>query len=505
MNDAYSGYSADTDGSEGGGDLIAYLPSILWQRRWWIIVPTVLCTIVGLAAAVLLPARYRSSATLLVESPELPAQLVGQQQSTSLIDQRIAKIRQQVLSRPDLIELIENNNLYPDERASKPLSEVIDKMRKATNLSPVSADIQTGPGGTNTIAFSLTFDYPDPQKAQVVAQDFVERLVKLDAAQTSQAATGTVEFLQDQANGLVGQINAIERQIEAIKAANGMALSTGGMMMLGGGAGGGYQAQIAGLQRENAQLQAQLKLQANATDRDPSVQAAEAQLAAAQAVYSDTHPDVLAARQRLAEARKFAAANVARSNTDSAIRSQIASNAAAISSLQAAMSNDTARTSALANAQAKAPAVNEQIAQLQAKADGLRTNYQTVQTNLINARGSARITEQQRGERLSVIDPPVAPDRPTWPNRPLLALGGIAAGAALGLGIALVLEFIMRPIRGVASLQSVTGEPPMVIIPQIAGRRPAPDMDGDDSDSTQSKRRWFRRRKRAADPAVMAG
>jgi uncharacterized protein involved in exopolysaccharide biosynthesis len=248
-----------------------------------------------------------------------------------------------------------------------------------------------------------------------------------------------------------------------------------------------------------------LKLQANATDRDPSVQAAEAQLAAAQAVYSDTHPDVLAARQRLAEARKFAAANVARSNTDSAIRSQIASNAAAISSLQAAMSNDTARTSALANAQAKAPAVNEQIAQLQAKADGLRTNYQTVQTNLINARGSARITEQQRGERLSVIDPPVAPDRPTWPNRPLLALGGIVAGAALGLGIALVLEFIMRPIRGVASLQSVTGEPPMVIIPQIAGRRPAPGMDGDDSDSTQSKRRWFRRRKRAADPAVMAG
>ena len=504
MNDAYSGYSADTDGSEGGGDLVAYLPAILWQRRWWIIVPIVLCTIVGLAAAVLLPARYRSSATLLVESPELPAQLVGQSQATSLIDQRIAKIRQQVLSRPDLIELIENNNLYPEERASKPLSEVIEKMRKATNLSPVSADIQTGPGGTNTIAFSLTFDYPDPQKAQVVAQDFVERLVKLDATQTAQAATGTVEFLQDQANGLLGQINAIERQIEAIKAANGMALSTGGMMMLGNG-GGGYQAQIAALQRENAQLQSQLKLQANATDRDPAVQGAEAQLAAVQAIYSDTHPDVLAARQRLAEARKFAAANVAKSNTDSAIRSQIASNAAAISSLQAAQGNDTARTAALASAQAKAPAVNEQISQLQAKADGLRTNYQTVQTNLINARGSARITEQQRGERLSVIDPPVAPDRPTWPNRPLLALGGIIGGAALGLGIALVLEFVMRPIRGVASLQSVTGEPPMVIIPQIAARRPAQGPDGDDTDATASKRRWFRRRKRAADPAVVAG
>ncbi len=484
------GYSQDMDNEGEGSGLLAYLPSILWQRRWWIIAPLVAGTALGGAAAFLLPPTYRSTATMLVESPQLPSQLLGQPQN-SMIDRRIAKIRQQILSRPDLIELIESNNLYAEERQKQPLSEVLDKMRDSTSISPVSADIGGG-AGSNTIAFSLTFDYPEAQKAQVVAQDFVERLVKLDATQTAEQATGTVEFLQEQANSLTGQINAIERQIESIKLANGMALSSSGMMMLQTG-GGNYQAQVAALRRENAQLQQQLNQQATATDRDPAVVGAEAALAGARAVYSDSHPDVKAAEQRLVEARKFAVQNQSRFNAGSTIRSQMASNAAAIANLEAAQNNDQARTSAIASAQARGPAVQEQIAQLEAKADGLRTNYQTIQTNLIGAKGTARISEQQRGERLTVIDPPVAPDRPSSPNRPLLLIGGIVGGAALGFAIVLLLELIARPIRGVGPLQALTGEPPLVIVPKLSSTKSRHKSGGGDPDGGRSEgRRWFR-------------
>lgn len=469
MNEAYG---TDTDapgGDGGGGGIIAYLPSIMWQRRWWIIVPLVICTIAGLAAAFLLPSTYRSSATLLVETPELQPGIEGTPE-TGLIDKRIAKVRQQVLSRPDLIELIENNNLYSEERQNKPLSAILDKMRAATSISPVSADIGGGGGGkgSNTIAFSLSFEYPDPQKAQLVAQDFVERLVRLDAAQTAQQATGTVEFLQDQANGLSSQITALERQIASIKSANGMVLSNSNTMMLGGS--GGFQSQIAGLQRENAQLQSQLRLQATAVDRDTAVANAEAQLAGARAVYSDNHPDVKLAEQRLAEAKRFAAVNNKKFNPGSVIQQQIASNNAAIANLSSAQSAEQARTGAVMTAQARGPAVNEQIAQLQARADGLRSNYQAVATSLIGARGSAKLSEQQKGERLSVIDPPVAADQPSWPNRPLLILGGIAAGLGIGVVLAFLLELIMQPIRGVGSLQQIIGKPPLVIVPNLDAR-----------------------------------
>ncbi len=489
------GYAQDMDNEGEGGGLIAYLPSILWQRRWWVIAPLIAGTALGGAAAFLLPASYRSSATMLVESPQLPAELMGQQKD-SMIDRRIAKIRQQILSRPDLIELIESNNLYPEERQKRPLSEVLDKMRGATSISPVSADIGGG-AGSNTIAFSLTFDYPESQKAQVVAQDFVERLVKLDATQTAEQATGTVEFLQEQANSLTGQINAIERQIESIKLANGMALSSGSIIAMPGG-GGNYQAQIATLRRENGQLQQALNQQATATDRDPAVIGAEAALAGARAVYSDNHPDVRAAEMRLVEARKFAAQNQTRFNAGSTIRSQMASNAAAIANLEAAQNNEQARTNAMASAQARGPAVQEQIAQLQAKADGLRINFQTIQTNLIDAKGTARISEQQRGERLTVIDPPIAPDKPNSPNRPLLLAGGVIAGGGLGLALILLLELIARPIRGVGPLQALTGEPPLVIVPKLTStksRQKAP----------KTARKWFRwpfGRKTASDPMI---
>jgi len=463
------GYAQDMDNEQGAG-IIPYLPAILWQRRWWIIAPAVAGTVIGVAAASLTPASYQSSATLLVESPQIPANVGGQMasSSTNLIDRRIASVRQQILSRPDLIELVEGNNLYPDERRRGKLSEVLDTMRGATSITPVSADI--GGPGSNTIAFSLSFRYPEAVKAQIVAQDFVERLVKLDASQTAEQATGTVEFLQQRANDLAGQVSAIERQIESIKLANGMALSTGNSMMIQAG-GGGYETQIAQLQRENAQLTAQLRQQSGAVDRDPVVAAAETQLASARAIYSDNHPDVRAAEQRLAEAKRLGAQNVSRADVGGAIRNQIAANNASIANLRSAMGTEQSRTAALAQAQARAPAVLEQISQLQARADGLRTNYQAAQTDLMNARGSAQISEQRRGERLTVIDPPVVPDKPISPNRPVLVLGGLIGGAGLGVVIAFLLELIARPIRGVGALQNVIGEPPLVIVPKLSRKK----------------------------------
>jgi uncharacterized protein involved in exopolysaccharide biosynthesis len=461
------GYAQDMDNEQGGG-IIPYLPAILWQRRWWIIAPAVAGTVAGIAAAALTPASYQSSATLLVESPQIPTNVAGQVAPTNVIDRRIASVRQQILSRPDLIELIEGNNLYAEERQRGKLAEVLDTMRGSTSITPVSADI--GGSGSNTIAFSLSFRYPDPVKAQIVAQDFVERLVKLDASQTAEQVTGTVEFLQQRANDLSGQVSAIERQIESIKLANGMALSTGSSMMIQSGS-GGYEAQIAQLRRDNAQLTAQLRQQSGAADRDPVVAAAETALASARAIYSDNHPDVRAAEQRLAEAKRLGAQNVSRADVGSAIRNQIAANNASIANLQSAMNTEESRTAALAQAQARAPAVLEQIAQLQARADGLRSNYQAAQTDLLNARGSAQISEQRRGERLTVIDPPVVADKPTSPNRPVLVLGGLVAGAGLGVAIAFLLELIARPIRGVGALQSVIGEPPLVIVPKLGRKK----------------------------------
>lgn len=452
-----------------GDSFIGYLPSILWQRLWWLLLPAILGLAAGATAAFTLASTYRSSAVLLVESPQLATEVTGGQTGNS-IDQRIAKIRQQVLSRPDLIQLIEANGLYAELRQDQPLSALIEKMRAATTISPVNADIAANQG-PSTIAFSLTFDYPDAVKAQLVAQGFVERLMKLDATQTARDAAGTVQFLQDQTDGLAQQVSDLEKQINQIKAANGSALSSAGMMMMPS-AGSGAPTQIASLQRENAQLSAQLATLASANERDPSVVAAEAQLAAARSIYSDSHPDVRLAQQRVVEAKQFATRNTSFQNTAmTTIRQQIATNNATITALSNAQSGEEARNIAMRAAQARAPAITEQVAQLQARLDGLRKNYEIAATKLISAQGTEKLAEQQKNERLSVIDPPVVPDSPHWPNRPVLILGGLVAGMGFGLALILVLELFKRPVRGVAALQRITGEIPLVVIPTVTEPR----------------------------------
>lgn len=463
----------------GGGSLFAHLPAIVWQRRWYLIVPILAMAIVGVAAAFLMPVRYTSSATLLVQSSTLP-QAVAAGNPDDVIDRRIARIREQVLSRPGLIELVNRYQLYPKQRANA-LSDIVDTMRKAVTISPLSAELQQQGNNSNTIAFMLSYSYADPNKAQAVAQDLSEQILQLAATQTTQQAGASVQFLADQARSLQQQIGEQERQISGIKSANGSILSSAGVTMLGGG-GGSYDVQIAALQRENSQLLTQRNLTRTADTRDPIVAQAEAQLAAAQAVYSDDHPDVRLARQRLNEAKALARKNVANAPV-SAIDEQVSFNNRQIAALRSAQAGESSRVNATVGAQSRAPLVLQQIAQLQQKLDGLNEQYKGVSDRLFQARAGVKAENEQLGERLSIVDPPVVPDEPSFPKRWMLIAGGPAAGLALGLMLLFLVELILRPIRDPATLTQLFGEDPLGVIPTVSAK------------ARSSKRSWFGRRK----------
>ncbi|MBN8820111.1 MAG: lipopolysaccharide biosynthesis protein [Sphingomonas sp.] len=456
-------------GEEGGSaSFLPYLPSIIMQRKWMLVIPAVLGLIAALAIAFLLPTKYESRAVLLVEAPLLPEDVALDGSGAEVVDQRMARIRQQVLSRPQLIELIQRNSLYQAELRTSSLSEVITKMRESIVIDPVNADIQTsGNGRRSTIAFSMSFLYSDPIKAQAVAQALTEQVLQIDATKTAAQATNTVEFLTDQASDLQTQISQLERTISEIKARNGLALATG-IGTLGGNT-GGIDGQIAALQSANAQLASQRDLTRSAAERDPLVTQAEAALAAAQASYSDKHPDVILARQRLAEARELAKTNQQRIPV-SAIDQQIASNNRQIAALQAARSAEAGRSATILSAQMRAPVVQQEVNQLQERLDGLNGQYQRVSNQLLSAKAGKKAEDEQQGERLSVIDPPVVPDDPVSPNRPVIIAMVTGAGIAFGLGLILLIELVTKPIRDASAVLAATGEAPLVVIPTIVSK-----------------------------------
>jgi polysaccharide biosynthesis transport protein len=448
--------------------ILSALPSILWQRRWLLIVPTIVVTALGIAVALLMHPVYESSATVLIESEQLPGD-VANQSMNDMIDQRIARARERVLSRMDLIRLIRANNLYPDQQRSKPLSKIVDEMRDATTITALSADVRPGMtmlrGGSSSIALKIAFQYDDPDKAQVVAQQFVNRFLEVDANAQAEQATGAANFLGDQAASLQNQIAAIDAEVTRIKADNGTLLTLGQISTGDPTADAArIDSDIARLQSENARLSTATSTAAP----DSGVAQATAQLRAAEARYSDTHPDVVAARAQLEAARRDAAANA---QSVSPAASEIAGNRAQIASLRNAKALLLSQSASTKNAQARAPAIVERVSQLQKQADALRDQYRTIGTRLQGAQIAARVQTEQKGERLTLADPPVVPDAPSKPNRPLIIAGAVAGGLALGLAIILLLELLLQPIRGTAAATAATGAPPLTIVPDFDRRQ----------------------------------
>ena len=465
---AYEMDDDDSPAPTGMGAILAQLPVILWQRRWFIIVPALVIFILAVAAALLLPKKYESSAVLLVQSPSLPKEIIGMQ-SDDAVAQRIAAIRQQIINRPALIGLIQKNGLYQDKRKNTPLSKVVEDMRDAITLVPESIDL----GGSNknqTVSVRLTYTYDQPAKAQAVAQQLMEKVVEVDSTTNTEQLTETVQFLTDQQQGLQRKIDEAQSDVAAFNQRYGSVLAAGSAAVIGG-SGASYDVQIAGLEREISQLEAQRATLATADTRDPAVVAAEAQLAAARAIYTDQNPDVIIAKQRLEEAKKFAKQNVAKAPVEQLDR-QLAFDRTQLAQLRAAKASEQAQTNSVMAQRAEAPAVQEQQGQLQQRLQTLYKQLDSVSGQLLSARASARAGEEQMGERLIVVDPPVVPDRPTSPNRPLIVGLGAAAGLGLGLLLALAVEIILHPIRDPAVLASITGSRPLAMIPVVGAGEP---------------------------------
>jgi uncharacterized protein involved in exopolysaccharide biosynthesis len=459
----------------GFGWIINHLPTILWQRKYYVLALFVTLTVAATVAAYSLPTLYRSSATLLIESPELPQNVVDTPGSGEM-GQRIAKIRERVLSRGDLIALIEQYDLYPSEKRAKPMSEIVDKMRKATTVSALEGDVGSAPQGqSNLVALRMSFDYPEKAQAQEVLQSFVTNFLRQDSDTVEGQASLSVRFLQDQARTLQGQLQQIESQITDLKARNGSALAMGGGTMLDTGS---YSAQIFSLESQNRQLLAE---SSKGGGRNKQIADAEAQLAALRAIYAETHPDVVAAKEKLKALKQSLPETV---DTDNSLaQAQIKANNEAIAQLRAQREAAVAKAQTVLAGQAKAPVIQEQASQLEGRANAIRQQYNDVANQLMKAQNGARLASEQRGERLSLVEPPSLPDSPNWPNRPLLIGAGAAAGLILGLLLALVVELLRRPLRSPVQLESI-GFPVIGIVPVY-------ELPG------QEKRRWwpFRRRK----------
>lgn len=189
------------------------------RRRKLIITAGGVLLILSLAAAFLWPATYKSIATILIEEQEIPSELVHST-ITSYADQRIETIKQQVMSRTTLWKVVEQYDLYPDQRKTSPVEDVVKRFTKDIAVEVISADVvdkRTHSPTKATIAFTVAYQSKSPELAQKVANELTSLFLGENLKSRERQAQEATSFLQQEAENLSKHIGEVDEKIAEFK------------------------------------------------------------------------------------------------------------------------------------------------------------------------------------------------------------------------------------------------------------------------------------------------
>lgn len=257
-----SGESA-LGGDEGQALNISHYVDVLRRKIFHFLIPFGLISIIGLYVAGIQKPNYLSEGKILVEtqriSPDLVRPIV-----TATASERIQLVQQRILTRDNLLLIARKFGLFPNT------SGVFDLMRESSLIKPV--DVEWLPRqGTSAIAFTVGFEYGNPEIAMKVANEFVTLIVDEDARSRTSRATETVKILTSEAKDLQNKIEATQSQIlEVVRRP--------------------LDSVPEAPEREKSQLSALAALRAELIQKT--------------SVYSDAHPAVTALKKRIAAMEK---------------------------------------------------------------------------------------------------------------------------------------------------------------------------------------------------------
>lgn len=202
-------------------------PSYYWelvQRRWlYFLLPFLIIAAGGLAVARLLPAVFFSEGKILVESQQIPTELV-RPTVTSAAQERIQIIEQRTMTRDNLVAIADKFNLFPDKRQFMSVTDVVELMRKSIRIAPVDTGLDFKQNLRNpAIVFSVGFESADPRAAAQVANELMTRILNEDLRDRTNRASDTTKFLAREVQKLQAERDALDVKMAQLKLAQAQA------------------------------------------------------------------------------------------------------------------------------------------------------------------------------------------------------------------------------------------------------------------------------------------
>jgi polysaccharide chain length determinant protein (PEP-CTERM system associated) len=474
---------------------------ILKRRIWFLLVPFAVVAATTAAVTRKLPDLYRSETLILVVPQRVPENYV-KATVTTRIEDRLQSISQQILSRTNLERIVQDFNLYPQERKTGIMEDIIDQMR----TRDISVDIVKGD------AFKVSYVGRDPRTVMKVADRLSSLFIEENLRDREVLAEGTDQFLEAQLEDARRRLADQEHKLEEYRKqyAGQLPSQMEANLQVIQGTGAQIQQLSESLNRDlDRRLVVQRELNdlnaipvaiATAADGTESGQPATAaqQLASAEAALAQLelketpeHPDIKRMKRVISDLkakadqealaapvtpeaaprRPTSPAEVARQNKISDLKAeleqldrQIAFKQQEDKQLRGTVASYQQRVEAAPTRESELTALTRDYATTQ-------TAYQTLLAKKEDSKIAANLERRQIGEQFKLLDPARVAEKPFSPNRPMLNMIGLAAGFAIGVALVALFEYRDRSFRTEEEILALLRVNVLAVVPYMQSEK----------------------------------
>jgi len=472
---------------------------ILKRRFWLILICSIAFLAVGVVIGRIIPPQYESQTLVLIEQQKVPEDYVKPVVDENL-SARLSSMKEQILSRSRLEPIIERYNLFAGGQTT--LDDRVAMTQKAIGIQTIASTSGGMPG------FFIKFKARDPHTAQQVCGEITSLFVSENLSAREQSAEGTTDFLKQQLEDSKRNLDEQDAKLAAFEQKNigklpGQTMHLGDMSLaMGSPNESTLQAlttqldattqSLGRMQQNETFLQALVSQQTHdlaSTESGAGISTDErraelkkliAEKQTLEALYTPSHPDVVAVTRKIAELQAEIAHAPAEQPAESTanredppqllqlkfqlkgVQQSIASAKQEQTRIQQQIRTYEARIEA-------SPLIEEEYKQVTRDHETALEFYNTLLKKMNESSMATALEHRQQGEQFRVMDAANLPDSPSYPNRKVFAAGGLGAGLVLGLFIAALLEYRDTSLRNERDIWAFTKLPTLAIIAHIEG------------------------------------
>lgn len=470
--------------------------TILKRRGWMLVIPILIFPLIAFAITYRLTPKYTSQTLVLIEPQTVPDTYVKPILAQD-IDSRLSSMKEQILSRSRLEPIIQRFNL------GEPNMNMDDKVtmtRKNIGITPIHSEIR-GSGGLP--GFFISFTAPDPHTAQLVCREITSLFVSENLQAREQSAEGTTQFLKGQLDQAKNNLDSQDVKLAAFQReymgalpeeqqTNMQMLTTLGTQL------DATTQSLARMEQDKSLVEALLAQESHQSVApgqkvSPQTQELELQKLESQAAdlttrYTAEYPTVVAIQRQISDLRKQMAQSASSPAASPAANAATAYDSPGVMQLRAQIA---ALNTAIVQKKHDQAAVQAQIRlyqgriqstpMVEAKMKDLTRDHQTaqdfydsLQAKMNQSQMATDLERRQEGEQFRVMDDANLPDAPTFPNRPMFAIGGLVLGLGLGLLFVSLLEYRDKSLRSERDVWAFTKLPTLAtiaLVPEAKGAK----------------------------------